>query len=55
VLHVTFGSVLATHGDRLRECLRRNHRVYGNGLAAHFEKHLKPFVAEPNGGGARRG
>jgi hypothetical protein len=55
VLHVTFGSVLASHGDRLRECLRRNHRVYGNGLAAHFEKHLKPFVAEPNGGGARRG
>ncbi len=55
VLHVTFGSVLATHGERLRECLRRNHGIYGSCLAAHFEKHLKPFVAEPNGGGARRG
>ena len=55
VLHVTFGSVLDAHGDRLREALRLNHDVYGEGLAAHFEKHLRPFVQQPNEGGKSRG
>ena len=45
VLHVTFGSVLDVQGDRLRETLRLNGDVYGEGLAVHFEKHLAPFVA----------
>ncbi len=44
VLHVTFGSVLDAFGDRLRETLRRHQEVYSEGLAAHFEKHLQPFV-----------
>jgi hypothetical protein len=55
VLHVTFGSVLDAHGDRLREALRVNHGVYGEGLAAHFEKHLRPFVQKFHEGGKRRG
>ncbi len=55
VLHVTFGSVLDAHGDRLREALRLNQDVYGEGLAAHFEKHLRPFVHKPNEGGKSRG
>ena len=54
VLHVTFGSVLDALGERLRESLRRNHEAYGEGLAAHFEKHLRPFVAEPSEGGTGR-
>jgi hypothetical protein len=44
VLHVTFGSVLDAFGERLRETLRNHHEVYSEGLAAHFEKHLLPFV-----------
>jgi len=55
VLHVTFGSVLDAYGNRLREALRLNHNVYGEGLAAHFEKHLRPFVHKPNEGGKSRG
>lgn len=50
VLHVTFGSVLDAYGDRLRETLRRNHDAYAEGLATHFEKHLKPFVNEADAG-----
>lgn len=44
LLHVTFGSVLDAFGDRLREGLRLHPEVYSEGLAAHFEKHLQPFV-----------
>jgi hypothetical protein len=51
---VTFGSVLDAHGERLRDSLRCNHEAYGEGLAAHFEKHLRPFVAEPSEGGTGR-
>jgi hypothetical protein len=43
-LHVTFGSVLDAFGNRLRETLRLSHSEYGEGLTAHFEKHLRPFV-----------
>ncbi len=50
VLHVTFGSVLDAYGNRLRETLRRNHEAYGEGLAAHFERHLQPFVNEADAG-----
>jgi hypothetical protein len=44
VLHVTFGSVLAAHGHRLRESLRCNRKAYDEGLAAHFARHLQPFM-----------
>jgi hypothetical protein len=44
VLHVTFGSILDAFGDRLRATLRFNENVYWELLAAHFERHLRPFV-----------
>jgi len=44
VLHVTFGSVLDAFGEPLGETLRLHHSEYGEGLTAHFEKHLRPFV-----------
>jgi hypothetical protein len=50
VLHVTFGSVLAAHGHRLRESLRRNRKAYDEGLAAHFARHLQPFMNSAEAG-----
>ena len=44
VLHVTFGSILDSFGDRLRATLCSNENVYWDVLAAHFERHLRPFV-----------
>ena len=44
VLHVTFGSILDAFGDQLRTTLRSNENVYRDLLAAHFERHLRPFV-----------
>jgi len=44
VLHVTFGSILDAFGDQLRATLRSNERVYRDLLAAHFDRHLRPFV-----------
>ena len=43
VLHVTFGSVLARHGERLRALLRANSKVYEANLERHFIRHLTPF------------
>jgi hypothetical protein len=43
VLHVTFGSVLARHGDQLRVFLRAHTEVYEATLERHFVRHLAPF------------
>jgi len=43
VLHVTFGSVLARYGDRLRVFLRAHSEVYEANLERHFIRHLAPF------------
>ncbi len=43
VLHVTFGSVLARYGDRLRAFLRAHSAVYEANLERHFIRHLAPF------------
>ncbi len=43
VLHVTFGSVLAHHGERLRTLLRAHSKVYEANLERHFIRHLAPF------------
>jgi hypothetical protein len=43
VLHVTFGSVLARHGERLRTLLRAHAEVYEANLERHFIRHLAPF------------
>jgi len=51
VLHVTFGSVLDAFGERLRAALRSHEDVYRDLLAAHFERHLRPFILVPTGGG----
>ena len=44
VLHVTFGSALDRFGERLLAVLRGHEDVYHALLAAHFERHLAPFV-----------
>jgi tagaturonate epimerase len=44
VLHVTFGSVLEKFKPDLRQLLITYDELYYDTLAAHFEKHLKPFV-----------
>jgi tagaturonate epimerase len=49
VLHVTFGSVLARHGDELRGLLRTHPERYEVNLERHFVRHLSPFAA-PEGG-----
>jgi len=43
VLHVTFGSVLARHGERLRTVLRAHSEAYEANLERHFIRHLAPF------------
>jgi hypothetical protein len=44
VLHVTFGSMLDTFGERLLAVLRQHEEVYHALLEAHFQRHLSPFV-----------
>jgi hypothetical protein len=44
VLHVTFGSVLDRYGDALHAMLACNEARYADGLQAHFERHLRPFI-----------
>ncbi len=44
VLHVTFGSVLATFGDALRERLYSHQNTYAEILEQHFYRHIKPFA-----------
>ena len=43
VMHVTFGSVLDTFGDRLMTLLRANADVYEDLLDKHFQRHLQCF------------
>ena len=43
VLHVTFRSILARHGERLKTLLRANSKVYEANLERHFIRHLAPF------------
>ncbi|MDF1523768.1 MAG: tagaturonate epimerase family protein, partial [Trueperaceae bacterium] len=45
VLHVTFGSALDAFGQRLHDLLRAHREAHVKGLAHHFERHLRPFVA----------
>ncbi len=46
VLHVTFGSVLDTFGDRLKRVLDANEEAHYDALERHFIKHLNPFKEE---------
>jgi len=46
VLHVTFGSVLDTYGDRLQRVLREHLTEYYAYIRRHFDKHLAPFRRE---------
>ena len=45
VLHVTFGSALQRHGERLRALLRAHEGAYRDALRRHFERHLAPLKA----------
>ncbi len=40
ILHVTFGSALAGHGDEMRSALAKYNDVYQGNLHRHFSKHL---------------
>ncbi len=46
VLHVTFGSVLDTFGERLHRFLNENQAAYHAYIKKHFDKHLAPFRRE---------
>jgi tagaturonate epimerase len=48
VLHVTFGSALTRHGERLRAVLGAHEGAYRAALRRHFERHLAPFMAHPH-------
>ncbi|MDD5371217.1 MAG: tagaturonate epimerase family protein [Anaerolineaceae bacterium] len=45
VLHVTFGSVLATYGAELKCALVKHEEAYYQGLKTHFDKHLRLLSA----------
>jgi hypothetical protein len=45
VLHVTFGSALATFGANLKTVLQIHADLYAQTLEQHFYRHLKPFAA----------
>src|SRR5579885_1433344 len=44
VLHVTFGSALATFGADLKAILQARSDLYTQALEQHFYRHLKPFA-----------
>lgn len=44
ILHVTFGSVLATLGGELRAALRQHRSEYETGLGEHLGRHLEPLM-----------
>jgi hypothetical protein len=46
VLHVTFGSVLDSFGERLLSSLRGSEEKYYDVLQRHFVRHLTPFVPQ---------
>lgn len=43
VLHVTFGSILATFGDEIKSILAQYEEVHYAALEAHFRRHLQGF------------
>lgn len=45
VLHVTFGSALATFGADIKAVLQTHADRYSQTLEQHFYRHLKPFAA----------
>jgi len=44
LLHVTFGSILTTHGAALRNLLATYPNDYRSALRDHFARHIQPFV-----------
>lgn len=46
VLHVTFGSILDTYGERLKAVLDANEEAHYDALESHFIRHLDPFSEE---------
>lgn len=46
VLHVTFGSLLDTFGDRLYAVLETHEETYQTVLKKHFERHIAPFARQ---------
>jgi hypothetical protein len=44
VLHVTFGSILDEFGPGFQDFLAQHEAEYHAALAAHFRRHLAPFV-----------
>jgi tagaturonate epimerase len=44
VLHVTFGSTLASFGEAIRTTLRAHEQDYYAALESHFVRHLAPFL-----------
>jgi hypothetical protein len=46
VLHVTFGSVLDSYGERLQESLRGSEELHYDVLRKHFGRHLGPLVPQ---------
>jgi hypothetical protein len=47
VLHVTFGSVLDRFGPQIIAVLQGHEEAHYEGLARHFERHLRPFRRTP--------
>jgi hypothetical protein len=47
MLHVTFGSALATFGEKLIAQVRSNEELYYQVLEKHFINHLRPFTHGP--------
>jgi len=46
LLHVTFGSILTTHGAALRSLLQAHPDDYSDALRRHFARHCEPFVPQ---------
>ncbi len=46
VLHVTFGSILDTYGERLKAVLDAHEEAHYDALEEHFIRHLGPFSEE---------
>lgn len=44
VLHVTFGSVLDTYGEKLHDFLNAHESEYHAALKQHFDRHIAPFA-----------
>jgi hypothetical protein len=44
ILHVTFGSALASYGGEIKAALSRHRALYAEVLETHFVRHLAPFA-----------